>query len=469
MSTSSQPIPLGYESIPPDAEPARSLMRQLLLLSGPILAEHLLHLAVVLTDTWLANHLPPPIAPSAAAAVGSIGYILWFVGLIVGTIGTGATAIIARAKGARHRSLANSVTGQSIASALVLGAGLGLFVYLMAAPIARVTGLTGPAYDFALSYLRVLAISLPFSTTMFVANACLRGDGDTLSPAIAMIAVDLVNIAFSGGLTYGWLGLPALGFDGIAIGTSIAYVAGGLIQFTVLVSGRRSLRLHLHRMRPHWLTLKRLFRIGIPAGVEGFLSWAANFVVIIIINRLDRTAAVAAAHVNAVRIEAISYMVGFAVATAAATLVGQSLGMKAPRRATRCAYLAYALGGGAMTLCGLFFILCGHLPARWIAGGANDIADLTARCLFITGFIQVGFAASAIFGGALRGAGDTVAVMLVNLASVLGVRLLGVLFVTQVLGLGLVAIWLVLSAELLLRGTLIYLRFLHGGWRTVRV
>ena len=35
--------------------------------------------------------------------------------------------------------------------------------------------------------------------------------------------------------------------------------------------------------------------------------------------------------------------------------------------------------------------------------------DLTAKCLAITGFCQAGFAAAIVFGGALRGAGDTFA------------------------------------------------------------
>ena len=44
---------------------------------------------------------------------------------------------------------------------------------------------------------------------MFVANACLRGAGDTLTPAIAMIVVDVVNIVLTWGLTLGHVGPAA--------------------------------------------------------------------------------------------------------------------------------------------------------------------------------------------------------------------------------------------------------------------
>ena len=90
------------------------------------------------------------------------------------------------------------------------------------------------------------------------------------------------------------------------------------------------------------------------------------------------------------------------------------------------------------------------------------IIDLTTRCLFVTGFCQWAFAAAMIFGGGLRGAGDTMTVMMFNLSSIVGVRLLGVLFVAWYLKLGLVAMWAVLTVELMIRGSLIFGRFLNG-------
>src|SRR4030095_1105640 len=53
-----------------------SLLRQLLWLAMPILAEQLLHSVVGLTDVYLAGHLRRD-AVAATAAVGSVAYILW--------------------------------------------------------------------------------------------------------------------------------------------------------------------------------------------------------------------------------------------------------------------------------------------------------------------------------------------------------------------------------------------------------
>ena len=73
--------PVGDE-LPPLPRPPedRPLLRELLVLAFPVLAEHALHILVGLTDTYLANHLPVQKA-EAAAAVGTVGYIFWFLGL----------------------------------------------------------------------------------------------------------------------------------------------------------------------------------------------------------------------------------------------------------------------------------------------------------------------------------------------------------------------------------------------------
>jgi len=446
---------------------SENLWRAVLVLALPVMAEQILHMIVGLTDTYLANHLPED-SHAATAAVGTITYIMWFIGLLVGAVGSGATALIARARGARHRSLANSVTGQAVGAALVMGFIVGLVGFVFAPQLSHLTGLPPSGEMYAATYLRLLCVAMPFTMLMFVANACLRGAGDTLTPAVVMVVVDVVNMVAAFSLTRGWFGLPVMGFDGIAIGTMIAYVTGGLIQACVLLRGRAGVTLYLHRMRPHWHTLKRLIRIGLPAGLEGAIAWGANFGVLIIINKIDLSSVVASAHVNSVRIEAISYLPGMAFAVAAATLVGQSLGMNRPDRARRAAFISYAIGASFMTALGVCFITLGQYPARWMTTDPA-VAELTRECLFRTGFIQAAFAASLIFSGALRGAGDTLVVMILNLLSTVLLRLLGVLFVVHVMKGGLPEIWFVLCAELCVRGLLAFTRFQNGAWATRKI
>src|SRR5438034_1116805 len=115
-------LKLEYERQPAPTPGYREIFWLVLALAMPALFEQVFNFLVGLNDTWLANNLPDEFVPmpaaraGAPAAVGTISYLLWFIGLIVGAVGTGSTALIARAKGARHRRLANGVCGQSISA-----------------------------------------------------------------------------------------------------------------------------------------------------------------------------------------------------------------------------------------------------------------------------------------------------------------------------------------------------------------
>lgn len=453
------------------------------MLAVPVFAEHALHVLVGVTDTYVANHLLATSGPAVAgmgdkalqaayatnaaagAAVGSVAYITWFIGLTVASIGTGATAIISRAIGARHRRLANKVCGQSILCAVVMGMLMAVAMYFSADVIGRVLGLHGQAGQFFTDYVRVLVYGIPFAVVMFTANACLRGSGDTVTPAVAMITVDVVNFVLSIGLTYGVWILPELGFTGIAVGTMAAYLTGGVLQLVVLLIGRKHLRLFAHRLRPDLHTIRRIIRIGLPSGSEGLLWWLANACVVGSVNRLGT--APAAAHNVAIRVESFSFMTGLAMGTAVATLVGMNLGAGNPARARRAAHLGYGIGGGLMTALGIGFVAF----SNWWSHLFTDdpaVQELTAQCLFCAGFVQCGMAAAIIFGSALRGAGDTLAALLSSVCSVSVLRC-GAVLIAANLGADLGMIWILLSLELLTRGALMYGRFASGRWIHAKV
>jgi Na+-driven multidrug efflux pump len=120
-----------------------------------------------------------------------------------------------------------------------------------------------------------------------------------------------------------------------------------------------------------------------------------------------------------------------------------------------------------MTLLGALFIGFGHWWASIFTDDPAVIAQ-SATCLFYTGFIQAGFAGAIIFGSALRGAGDTRAVMILNLASILVVRCGGV-YALSYLHPTLADIWIILCSELVIRGGLLFYRFLTGRWIHAKV
>lgn len=466
-------LPLDRSLSPHEKPDHENLWKRVALLAAPVVVEQLLHSIVQFTDTYIANNLIESGAEGAietnrqaATAIGTVAYLIWFFGLIAGTIGVGATALIARAVGAKHRRVASAVCGQAMLAALGLGILLGLLMWFGAGPIGTVSGLPQGAVGNFTTYMRILAPALPLTIVMFAAASCLRGSGDTISAAVAFIILDLVNALLSLGLTRGWGPLPHLGFAGIAVGTAIAYSVGALLMLGVLFSGRSKVRLYRHRLIPHWLTMKRMLRIGLPAGAEQTLQWIANFAIVRWINEMGALSA--AAHLNVIRIEAFSFLMGMGFAVAASTLVGQSLGMKDIARARKCGFIAFALGGGLMAVMGLLFIVLGPQLVGLITDD-DEMARLAGRCMRITGCTQLAFGASMIFGASLRGAGETFSVMAINLCSIIGVRLIAVIIAIEHFDAGLEVVWIIFAVELILRGTLLFRQFKKGRWATIRI
>ncbi len=451
---------LPYQSVRPESPSFATLTKRLILLGAPIALENLLHIFVGLTDTYLANKLNQP----AAAAVGATTYVLWFIGLMTGSVATGSTALISRATGARDRRTARAATGQSFLLAGCVGIVLSLLLLTLSGPAGGWFGLENAQTQAYISqYLFILGFGVPLAVFTFVGNACLRGAGDTITPMLAMVVIDLANILLSFGLVYGWGPLPEMGFAGIAWGTSIAYSGGAFVVLAVLLRGGGStgLKLYLHRLKPHVSVIKRVLKVGLPSMVEGLSFWGANFVVLYLIGTLGD--APAAAHNVVVRVEAFSYMTGFAISTAAATMVGQALGRRNPLEARRSGTVAFIVGGSFMVGCGIAFIAAPRFFCKLIADDPAIVAE-SAKALRVVGFAQAGFAAMMIYGGALRGAGDTTAVMTRNLGSAFLVRMTGALVVITVFDMGLTAVWTVLAIDLMIRGLLLAGRFYTGNW-----
>ncbi|MEX0777058.1 MAG: MATE family efflux transporter [Phycisphaeraceae bacterium] len=445
-----------------------SLPRQVLVLAIWPLMEQILNFLVGMTDLMLAGRLSPDAVKVAAIdALGVAGYIGWAMNLLQAAVGVGSAALIARAIGARHRRVANSALGQSLLLATCSGVTVGVVIYLGAGVIGRFAGLEGQGLAFCITYLRIVSLVAPASAILFVGSACLRGAGDTRTPFAVMVVVNLTNAVASILLVFGPAPLGGHGVAGIAAGTAIAWIVGAAIVLTVLIRGWGGIRLRLIRLRPHAYTMKRIVRVGLPNLAESSGMWIGNFLILKIVGALGIYGAIGA-HMIAIRIEAISFLPGFAIGLAAATLTGQYLGAGNPQRARQAVLLCWFAGAGIMMLLGLVFIL---IPEQlvWLISNADTHMEQAPRLVRMAGFIQVFFGTYAVLSNAIRGAGDTRSAMLMTYASTFLIRLPAAALLGVVLDLGLLGVWIALCGELIIRGGMFAARFLHGGWAKVKV
>ncbi len=447
-----------------------SLPRQVLALAMWPLLEQVMQFLVGTVDLALAGRLSPQGAAVAATdALGVAGYLMWLMGMLHGAVGVGASALVARAIGGRHRRVANAALGQSLLLASACGAVLGAALYAAAPALGALAGVRGEALGLCVLYLRIIALASPLMGVLFIGNACLRGAGDTVSPFWVMVVVNAVNIGASVLLVFGPAPIGGHGVAGIAWGTVVAWAVGAVIVVGVLLNGprQRPIKLRLVRLRPHGPTLWRIVRVGVPNLLESAGMWMGNFAVLKLVS-LSGGEGTIGSHMIAIRIESISFLPGFAMGVAAATLVGQYLGAGSAARAKQAAMLCWALAAAMMGVLGLAFFIVPELLVSVIS--TAQVHQQTAPALLrICAGVQVFFATSIVLSSALRGAGDTRGAMLLTYTSTFLVRVPAAAVVVLLLDGDLRWLWVALCGELVVRGVLFMSRFLCGGWQRVRV
>lgn len=476
-----------------------SMWSAIWVLSWPILIESFLTSLVGLVDTTLSAGL----SEAATDAIGAAAYVQWFIQMIGMAVGVGATALVSRSIGKGRQAVADAVTAQALLLSLFASILVGVGLIVVAPTIAWMLNLSVEASAELVLYLRVTALAVPLSGVLVAGIACSRGAGDAKRPLIVMIVVNLVNIGVSWALsgvslartTIGPAGEPMrsvylpnpfpfdLGILGVALGTVAAWTVGAALVLWWLARGTTGVRLKRRRLRPDMVTLMRVVRVGLPNFLESSGMWLGNFLVILIVGWMAAgSEGLLGAHIVAIRIEAFSFLPGFAMGMAAATLAGQYLGAGradlASTALVRCTWIA----AGIMFAMGMVFILAPRAVVGILSQQAVHL-EYAPKLLMIAGSVQAPFAIGLVLRTAMRGAGDTTVVMWLTWISTYAIRLPAAWFFSGVdipLGAwgvipnpgpdwGLVGVWVGLCSELIMRALLFGGRFVHGGWRRVRV
>jgi len=442
----------------------------------PVLLEQVLGLSVGFTDKWLAGNLLE--GAEYLAAVGLVAYCLGFLPGLFAVPSVAALALVSRSVGAGDLPGARHAAAQVMLVAATLTAAVLVVVAVCGDSFVRALGLPPGSTALATRYLAIVLPALPAMMIIHVGVAVLRGAGDMWAGLLAMSVVNLVNAAASFALAVGAAGLPRLGWEGLAWGTTLGYCLGAGCVIGLLCRTGSGLR----PVREDWLPdkawLGRILHVGIPAGVDAVFNATCHLAFLSIVNGLGDVAA--AAHSVAITIESLAFLPGSAFMVVAATLAGQFLGAGDERRARRSVWLAAMACMTLMSAAGIVFLATADGLAAWFVGGGSrqpDVAALTAQLVRIVAFAQPPLALLIVFSGGLRGAGATRVPLAVNFLGMLLVRLPLAVFLAResivlpaglgtVPGLGLAAIgaWYAMAADLTVRGVAMLLIISGKSW-----
>jgi putative MATE family efflux protein len=445
------------------AERAQGEVRsQVLNLALPAVGEQLLNMLVGVVDTFLVGHL----GAASLAGVGLANQIVMLSTVFFAAVATGTTALVARHTGAGEPKMANRIMHQSFLLGVSLALPLIVLLVAGASVAVRLMGAQADVLPLGTTYLRIVAPTMLAGALMFIGNASLRGAGDTRTPMNVMAVVNVINIAVAYTLINGLGPFPSLGVAGSAWGAALGRTAGCLLVLFILARGKAGLHFSLPAFRPDTIQIKRIVNVSLPAGMETLSMRLGQTLFAATVASLGTAAY--AAHQVVMTSESISFMPGFGFGVASATLTGQWLGAKNPRRAEQSVRAAWRLAVMVMSGMGVLFFLFPGMFMRIFTNDPEVIAQGILPLRLIA-FSQPLLATMMVLSSALRGAGDTRTPFVVTTLGIWGVRLPLATVLVRMTSIGLPAAWFTMVVDLTMRGIFFANRFRAGKWKTLRV
>ena len=443
-----------------------NLIRSVIRLAWPVVVQQVSFSMVQLVDTALVGHL----GEDALAGVRVAGQIFWFSQAGMVAVAVGSTAIIARRVGAGQPQEASRTLRNAIIMAFLWGLSMGVLMWLLGGWGLGMLGAEAGAKHQGTVFLKAAAVGMPFWSLIYAGSASLQGAGDTRTPMVIGILINIVNIVIAYALINGPGPFPKLDVLGSGAGFSGAAIIGGALVLLVLTFGSRVIRWSpWEALRFDPVDARRVLNVGLPAGLEQVQFNIAFMIYTRIIASLGTTAL--AAHGVTLAIQSLTFNVGFALSVATTALVGQSLGAQRPDLAEKSAYVTmrYSL----LFMCALgvvMMVLGGQITGLFVGGkDAGEVIDIGRQLLFIFAFAMPGLAISLSLGGGLRGAGDTRAVLAIMAGTTWIVRLVPAYLLAITFGLGVPGAWMAAIMDINLRAALMWLRFRRGRWKQINV
>lgn len=298
-----------------------SLWRNIPLFAFPVAITGILEQLSNLIDTLMIGHFSPDGGTLGMAAVGSSTPIASLLIMLFVGLSLGANVTIAHAVGAGNRDRANRCAHTAVALSLI-GVVVTIVMELVSRPTLQCLNVPPEIFEDALVYLRIYLLGIPAILLFNFEAAIFRSVGITRMPLAALAISAALNVVLDGAFVafLGW------GAAGVALATVLCYIVSSGFLFTRLLKADETIRIAPSRLRIDRVSIVKIVRIGLSAGIQGGVFSIANILIQTCINSLGSQ--VVAASSAALALEFVCYSLLNSFSQACTTFVGQNNGAK---------------------------------------------------------------------------------------------------------------------------------------------
>lgn len=389
-----------------------SIMDKLISFSLPLMISSILQLMFNAVDIIVVGRFS---SSDALAAVGATTALInIFTNLFIG-ISLGANVLAARYFAAgRDREMSEAVH-TAVALALISGIVMAFVGVGLSRTALSLMDTPSDVIDLSARYMKIYFMGMPFFMLYNYGAAILRAVGDTKRPLLFLIAAGLTNVVLDLLLV---IAIP-LGVAGVAIGTVSSQMISCILVLRCLYKSEGSYQLRFSRLRIRWVYLKRIFQVGIPAGIQSTVINFSNALLQSSVNSFGSTAM--AGYTAANNILGFLYAAVNAITQACMSFTSQNYSVGKQKRMDRvllnCMILSVSvsvvLGVGAYEfgdqILGIY-----NTEEKVIRCGL-EILSITTVPYFLCGIMD-------LLPGALRGMGHSAVPMVLSVIGTVGTR-----------------------------------------------
>lgn len=286
----------------------------------PIAATGILGQLFNASDIAVVGNFSGSLGKASVAAVGSNSPI---VGLIVNlfvSISLGTNVIIANAIGRDDKDAVSKAVHTSVVASIIFGLFTTILGELISKSVLKILNVPDEVFDLSLQYLRIYFLGMPVILLYNFEAAIFRSEGDTKTPLIVLTVSGILNVV----LNLFFVIVFNMAVMGVAIATVISNAVSAVVLFKMLLSSDKYIKIEMDKLKIDFECLKRILKIGLPAGLQSAVFSISNIVIQSAINSLGTV--VMAASSAAFNLEIIAYYVLNSFSQACTTFVGQNYG-----------------------------------------------------------------------------------------------------------------------------------------------
>jgi len=358
-------------------EPIPRLVRSLAL---PASTGYFFNTMYNVVDTWYAGS----ISTAALAALGLSFPIFFVIIAIASGLSTGISAVLANLIGAARHEEAARFANQTIAATTALSLLLVIPGWWLAREAFAWMGAEPEPARLASRYMTWMFAGAIFFNLNHVLNALLVARGDTTTYRNVLVAGVLMNVVLDPWMIHGGWGMPAFGFDGIAISTVLIQAASVCYLARVTAVRRVWAPWTAHSWRITRPVAVELFRQSGPAMLNMATIGIGILILTTFVNQYGTQAV--AAYGLATRIEQIVLLPAIGLNMAVLAIAGQNHGAGLDKRVRETIIVALRFGL-AVLLPGMLLLLVWPAKAMHLFTSDPDVLRIGTHYLRIAAFI----------------------------------------------------------------------------------